>query len=166
MTLFLLSLTGHPADWPGSSPRSYVILAAVQAGGWLTILAVIAVLNAAAAAFYYLRVVVYMFMRELDDRGEPSAPRLARLDRPVGDDRAHDRPRPLPGPAPRDRHGRGQGDPVGGVTGRRGRVVLGRRPRAWILNRSPGPAPTCGLQPVRRTKHGENPPADAHLDIK
>jgi NADH-quinone oxidoreductase subunit N len=30
----------------------------------LTLLAVIAVLNAAAAAFYYLRVVVYMFMRE------------------------------------------------------------------------------------------------------
>src|SRR4029077_6587008 len=36
---------------------------AVQAGGPLTLLAVIAVLNAAAAAFYYLRVVVYMFMR-------------------------------------------------------------------------------------------------------
>ena len=41
-----------------------MILAAVQAGGWLTVLAVIAVLNAAAAAFYYLRVVVYMYMRE------------------------------------------------------------------------------------------------------
>ena len=41
-----------------------MILPAVQAGGWLTVLAVLAVLNAAAAAFYYLRVVVYMFMRE------------------------------------------------------------------------------------------------------
>ena len=41
-----------------------MILAAVEAGGPLTILAVIAVLNAAAAAFYYLRVVVYMFMRD------------------------------------------------------------------------------------------------------
>ena len=41
-----------------------MILAAVQAGGPLTLLAVIAVLNAAAAAFYYLRVVVYMFMRD------------------------------------------------------------------------------------------------------
>ncbi len=30
----------------------------------------VAVLNAAAAAFYYLRVVVYMFMR--DPRGEPA----------------------------------------------------------------------------------------------
>src|SRR4029078_3843595 len=33
-------------------------------GGPLTILAVITVLNAAVAAFYYLRVVVYMFMRD------------------------------------------------------------------------------------------------------
>ena len=41
-----------------------MILAAVEAGGPLTILAVIAVLNAAVAAFYYLRVVVYMYMRD------------------------------------------------------------------------------------------------------
>jgi len=41
------------------------------------ILAVIAVLNAAAAAFYYLRVVVYMFMRE--PRGEPAPIFLGRL---------------------------------------------------------------------------------------
>ena len=41
-----------------------MILAAVQAGGWLTALAVLTMLNAAAAAFYYLRVVVYMWMRE------------------------------------------------------------------------------------------------------
>ena len=47
-----------------------MILAAVQGGGWLTLLAVIAVLNAAAAAFYYLRVVVYMYMRE--PQGEPA----------------------------------------------------------------------------------------------
>ena len=32
--------------------------------GPATILAVIAVLNAAVAAFYYLRVIVYLFMRE------------------------------------------------------------------------------------------------------
>ena len=37
----------------------------------MTILAVIAVLNAAAAAFYYLRVVVYMFMREATTEVEP-----------------------------------------------------------------------------------------------
>ena len=65
MTLFLLSLTGIPPT-AGFFGKFYVILAAVQAGGWLTALAVLAVLNAAAAAFYYLRVVVYMFMREPD----------------------------------------------------------------------------------------------------
>jgi len=63
MTLFLLSLTGIPPT-AGFFGKFYVILAAVQAGGWLTVLAVLAVLNAAAAAFYYLRVVVYMFMRD------------------------------------------------------------------------------------------------------
>jgi len=67
MTLFLLSLTGIPPT-AGFFAKAYVILAAVQASqagtGVLGLLAVIAVLNAAAAAFYYLRVVVYMFMRE------------------------------------------------------------------------------------------------------
>jgi NADH-quinone oxidoreductase subunit N len=63
MALFLLSLTGIPPT-AGFFAKAYVILAAVQAGGVGTVLAVIAVLNAAAAAFYYLRVVVYMFMRE------------------------------------------------------------------------------------------------------
>jgi NADH-quinone oxidoreductase subunit N len=63
MTLFLLSLTGIPPT-AGFFAKAYVILAAVQAGGWLTVLAVVAVLNAAAAAFYYLRIVVYMFMRD------------------------------------------------------------------------------------------------------
>jgi len=66
MTLFLLSLTGIPPT-AGFFGKFYVILAAVQAGGWLTFLAVLAVLNAAAAAFYYLRVVVYMFMRDSSD---------------------------------------------------------------------------------------------------
>ena len=63
MTLFLLSLTGIPPT-AGFFAKALVILSAVQAGGWLTVLAVIAVLNAAAAAFYYLRVIVYMYMRD------------------------------------------------------------------------------------------------------
>jgi NADH-quinone oxidoreductase subunit N len=63
MTLFLLSLTGIPPT-AGFFGKFYVILAAVEAGGPLTVLAVLAVLNAAVAAFYYLRVVVYMFMRD------------------------------------------------------------------------------------------------------
>jgi len=68
MTLFLLSLTGIPPT-AGFFGKFYVILAAVQAGHtnpWLNMLAVLAMINAAAAAFYYLRVVVYMFMREPD----------------------------------------------------------------------------------------------------
>src|SRR5207249_1227705 len=67
MTLFLLSLTGIPPT-AGFFAKAYVILAAVQASqdGWtrLGVVAGLAGLNAAAAAFYYLRVVVYMFMRE------------------------------------------------------------------------------------------------------
>ncbi|MEX1173499.1 MAG: NADH-quinone oxidoreductase subunit N [Chloroflexota bacterium] len=63
MTLFLLSLVGIPPT-AGFFAKAYVIIAAVQAGGFLTLLAVLAVLNAAAAAFYYLRVVVYMYMRD------------------------------------------------------------------------------------------------------
>jgi len=68
MTLFLLSLTGIPPT-AGFFGKFYVILAAVQAGKtnpWMTGLAVLAMLNAAMAAFYYLRVVVYMFMRDSD----------------------------------------------------------------------------------------------------
>ena len=80
MTLFLLSLTGIPPT-AGFFGKAYVILAAVQAGeaGFTAvgILAVVAVINAAAAAFYYLRVVVYMFMRE--PRSEDAALTHGRL---------------------------------------------------------------------------------------
>ena len=80
MTLFLLSLTGIPPT-AGFFAKAYVILAAVQAGNAgftaVGILAVIAVVNAAAAAFYYLRVVVYMFMRE--PRSEDAAMAHGRL---------------------------------------------------------------------------------------
>jgi NADH-quinone oxidoreductase subunit N len=63
MTLFMLSLTGIPPT-AGFFAKFSVILPAVEGGGWLTALAALAVINAAAAAFYYLRVVVYMYMRE------------------------------------------------------------------------------------------------------
>jgi NADH-quinone oxidoreductase subunit N len=73
MAVFLLSLTGIP-PLAGFWAKAYVIVAAVQAGGWLTVLAVLAMLNAAAAAFYYLRVVVYMYMREPAEGLEASKP--------------------------------------------------------------------------------------------
>ncbi len=73
MALFLLSLTGIP-PLAGFWAKAYVILAAIQAGGWLSALAVLAMVNAAAAAFYYLRVVVYMYMREPAEDTAPSSP--------------------------------------------------------------------------------------------
>ncbi|MFI5254571.1 MAG: NADH-quinone oxidoreductase subunit N, partial [Candidatus Limnocylindrales bacterium] len=76
MTLFLLSLTGIPPT-AGFFAKAYVILAAVQAGGWVSVLAVVAVLNAAAAAFYYLRVVVWMYMREAPADAQPLTESLA-----------------------------------------------------------------------------------------
>jgi NADH-quinone oxidoreductase subunit N len=70
MTLFLLSLVGIP-PLAGFLAKWYVIQAALQVGGWLNVLAVITVINAAVAAFYYLRVVVYMWMREAPE-GAPA----------------------------------------------------------------------------------------------
>ena len=67
MTLFLLSLTGIPPT-AGFFAKAYVILPAIQASQavWtsLGVLAVVTMLNAAIAAFYYLRVLLYMFVRE------------------------------------------------------------------------------------------------------
>ena len=61
MGILMLSLTGIPPT-VGFFAKLYVLLAAVEAG--LAWLAVILVLNAALAAFYYLRVIVYMYMRD------------------------------------------------------------------------------------------------------
>jgi NADH-quinone oxidoreductase subunit N len=61
MAILMLSLTGIPPT-VGFFAKLYVLLAAVDAN--LEWLAVVIVLNAALAAFYYLRVVVYMYMRD------------------------------------------------------------------------------------------------------
>ena len=61
LSLFLLSLVGIPPT-AGFVGKFYLFGAAVRAGYiWL---AVIGVLNSAAAAYYYLRVIVSMYMRE------------------------------------------------------------------------------------------------------
>jgi NADH-quinone oxidoreductase subunit N len=68
MAVLLFSLTGIPPT-VGFFAKLYVLLATVDAG--LAWLAVAVALNAALAAFYYLRVIVYMYMR--DPEPEPAA---------------------------------------------------------------------------------------------
>ena len=61
LTIFLLSLIGIPITG-GFFAKFYVFTAALQAH--LTGLVIIGVLNSAVAAYYYLRVIVVMYMRE------------------------------------------------------------------------------------------------------
>jgi NADH-quinone oxidoreductase subunit N len=61
MTLFLLSLAGIPPT-AGFIAKVNVFSAAIGAGYW--VLALIGVLVSVAAAFFYLRVIVLMYMQE------------------------------------------------------------------------------------------------------
>lgn len=61
MSIFLLSLTGIP-PLAGFMGKFYVFSAAVKSHFYW--LAVIGVLNSAVAAFYYLRVLMYMYFRD------------------------------------------------------------------------------------------------------
>ena len=75
-SLFLLSLAGVPPT-AGFFGKWFLFRAAIDAGlYWLTIIAFI---NSVIGAYYYLRVLVYMYMREpaagAPDRG-PDAVRL------------------------------------------------------------------------------------------
>ncbi len=66
MLLFLLSLTGIPPT-AGFVGKFYLFAAAVNAGYiWL---ALIAVINSAISLFYYMRVAMVMYMRELPPQG-------------------------------------------------------------------------------------------------
>jgi NADH-quinone oxidoreductase subunit N len=74
LTIFLLSLIGIPPT-AGFVGKFYLFGAAVRAGYiWL---AVIGVLNSAVAAYYYLRIVVVMYMREPEGAPTEVAPSLA-----------------------------------------------------------------------------------------
>ena len=74
LSLFLLSLIGIP-PLAGFVGKFYLFGAAVRAGYvWLT---VVAVLNSAIAAYYYLRVIVYMYMRESDATAARLSPTFA-----------------------------------------------------------------------------------------
>jgi len=74
LALFLLSLIGIP-PLAGFAGKFYLFGAAVRTG--YVGLAVIGVLNSALAAYYYLRVVVYMYMREPEGAGAVWAPSFA-----------------------------------------------------------------------------------------
>ncbi|MBX3236359.1 MAG: NADH-quinone oxidoreductase subunit N [Nitrospiraceae bacterium] len=70
MLVFLVSLAGIPPT-AGFIGKFYVFMAAVKAGmAWL---AVIAVIFAAISAFYYLRVVMVMYMRDAEGPAEDAA---------------------------------------------------------------------------------------------
>ncbi len=74
LSLFLLSLVGIP-PLAGFVGKVYLFGAAVRAGFiWL---AVIAVLNSALAAYYYLRVIVYMYMRDPEGASASPVPSFA-----------------------------------------------------------------------------------------
>jgi NADH-quinone oxidoreductase subunit N len=74
LAAFLLSLVGIP-PLAGFVGKFYLFGSAVRAGYlWL---AVIAVLNSAVAAYYYLRVIIYMYMREPDGQPTGYAPSFA-----------------------------------------------------------------------------------------
>jgi NADH-quinone oxidoreductase subunit N len=69
MTLFMLSLAGVP-PLAGFWAKLYVFAGAVQAG--LIWLAILGVVNSVISAYYYLRVVVAMYMKESPDQVEPA----------------------------------------------------------------------------------------------
>ncbi|MHB8773275.1 MAG: NADH-quinone oxidoreductase subunit N [Syntrophales bacterium] len=69
MTVFLLSLAGIP-PLAGFMGKFYVLSAAIKAKYYW--LAVIGVLNSVVAAYYYLRVVMYMYFREAAADAEPA----------------------------------------------------------------------------------------------
>jgi NADH-quinone oxidoreductase subunit N len=70
LTIFLLSLIGIPITG-GFFAKFYVFSAAVQAN--LVGLTIIGVLNSAIGAYYYLRIIVVMYMRDARDDA-PVAP--------------------------------------------------------------------------------------------
>ncbi|MBP6607367.1 MAG: NADH-quinone oxidoreductase subunit L, partial [Nitrospira sp.] len=63
MLVFLVSLAGIPPT-AGFIGKFYIFMAAVNGG--MTWLAIVAVIFAAISAFYYLRVVMVMYMREAE----------------------------------------------------------------------------------------------------
>jgi NADH-quinone oxidoreductase subunit N len=68
MLVFMLALAGIPPT-AGFFGKYYIFSAAVKSG--FIGLAVIGMLNGAASVYYYLRLVVYMFLKDRDEVNEP-----------------------------------------------------------------------------------------------
>jgi NADH-quinone oxidoreductase subunit N len=69
----VLSLLGMPPT-AGFFGKYYVFSAAVQAGGVMVWVAVLGVLASAVGAYYYLKVIVYLFMREPEEDAPIAVP--------------------------------------------------------------------------------------------
>jgi NADH-quinone oxidoreductase subunit N len=71
LTIFLLSLIGIPITG-GFFAKFYVFSAAMHSN--LVVLTIIGVINSAIAAYYYLRIIVFMYMRDERAVEAPVAP--------------------------------------------------------------------------------------------
>jgi NADH-quinone oxidoreductase subunit N len=69
MAIFMLSLAGVP-PLAGFWGKLYIFSAAVEAG--LAVLAVVGVINSAISAYFYLRVIVYMYLRPSSGEAIPA----------------------------------------------------------------------------------------------
>ena len=74
LAVFLFSLAGIPPT-AGFFGKFYLFKVAVDAG--LTGLVIVAVINSAISAFYYLRVMVAMYMEEEEGQSSPIQPSIA-----------------------------------------------------------------------------------------
>src|SRR5438552_195577 len=134
LSLFLLSLIGIP-PLGGFVGKFYLFGAAVRSG--YVGLAVIGVLNSAVASYYYLRLIVYMYMREPED-----APR------------GHGRGRGPGGGDDRGRAGGAPGLPPEGSRRGRGRRARRRRDRRRHGRRGRRPRPRAPRRLGRALREG------------
>ena len=74
LSAFMFSLTGIP-PFAGFIGKYYLFTSAVQSH--MTWLAILGVITSLISAYYYLRVVVYMYFRDAKDSAEIRVPRLA-----------------------------------------------------------------------------------------
>jgi NADH-quinone oxidoreductase subunit N len=74
LSAFMFSLTGIP-PFAGFVGKYYLFTSAVQSQ--MTWLAILGVVTSLISAYYYLRVVVYMYFRDAKDTAEIRVPRLA-----------------------------------------------------------------------------------------